>query len=75
MKKPKRKGTEPDLLVYVQSADLNFWAAGIVQNIDSAAMDLYVIYRHSEGDFTNGSNKNFDLDDMDMLITGARIQF
>jgi hypothetical protein len=60
---------------YVQSADLDFWAAGVVQNIDSAAMDLYVIYRHSDGDFTNGQNVKTELDDFDMLITGARIQF
>ncbi len=46
-----------------------------MQNIEAAAMDLYVIYRHSEGDFTNAAGTNFDLDDFDMVISGARIQF
>jgi len=56
------------------SSDLDFYAAGIVQSIEAAAMDLYVIYRHAEGDltFTDGTAS---LDDFDMVITGARIQF
>jgi hypothetical protein len=58
----------------VDGADLDFWAAGVVQNIDAAAMDLYMIYRHSEGDFSKGATTT-ELDDFDMLITGARIQF
>ncbi|MEI9899860.1 MAG: hypothetical protein WDN31_06580 [Hyphomicrobium sp.] len=59
-------------------ADLKFWAAGVVQNIDAAAMDLYVIYRHAEGDVTgvNGNPAAFrSIDDFDMVISGARIQF
>jgi predicted porin len=59
-------------------ADLNFWAGGVVQNIEAAAMDLYVIYRHAEGDVTavNGGPATFKtLDDFDMVISGARIQF
>ena len=65
----------------LRSADLEFWSAGVVQNIDAAAMDLYVIYRHSDGDLTlatgvNGIGRNkVELDDMDMVITGARIKF
>ncbi len=39
----------------VQSSEFNFYAAGIVQNIDAAAMDLYIIYRHSEGELTNAT--------------------
>ena len=58
------------------NADLNFWAAGIVQNIDAAAMDMYIIYRNSEGDFTGpGATTKTNLDSFDMVITGARIQF
>lgn len=56
-------------------SDLTFWAGGVVQNIEAAAMDLYVIYRHSEGDFVNNSGTKVSLDDFDMVITGARIQF
>jgi predicted porin len=60
---------------FIQNSNIDFWAAGIVQNIDNAAMDLYVIYRHSEGDFTNAQNVKTSLDDFDMVITGARITF
>ena len=55
--------------------DLDFWAAGVVQNIENAAMDLYVIYRHAEGDLDATGGATVDLDDFDMVITGARIQF
>lgn len=56
-------------------ADLNFWAGGVVQNIEAAAMDLYVIYRHAEGDVTTVGSGFKNLDDFDMVISGARIQF
>jgi predicted porin len=58
-----------------QSADIDHWAGGVVQNIENAAMDLYMIYRHSEGDFVDAGGNSIDLDDFDMVITGARIQF
>ncbi len=38
-------------------------------------MDLYVIYRHSEGELTNATHHETELDDFDMVMTGARIQF
>ncbi len=60
---------------FIKNSDIDFWAAGVVQNIENAAMDLYVIYRHAEGDTTNANNQKLSLDDFDMLITGARIQF
>jgi len=60
---------------FIHDSSLNFWAAGVVQNIDAAAMDLYVIYRHADGDVTNFGGLNAKLDNFDMLITGARIQF
>ncbi len=58
-----------------RGADLTFWAGGVVQNIEAAAMDMYVIYRHADGDFTNAAGANIKIDDFDMVITGARIQF
>lgn len=60
---------------FIHDSDLRFWSAGVVQNIDAAAMDLYVIYRHAEGDTTNSGGATATLDDFDMVITGARIQF
>jgi hypothetical protein len=58
-----------------RGADITFYAGGVVQNIEAAAMDLYAIYRHAEGDFTNTAGGKVEIDDFDMLITGARIQF
>jgi hypothetical protein len=58
-----------------QGADINFWAGGVVQNVEAAAMDFYVIYRHAEGDFTNNVGGIVKLDDFDMVISGAMIQF
>lgn len=60
---------------YLREGNVNFWAAGVVQNIDAAAMDLYVIYRHADGDLTNAAGATKELDAFDMVITGARIQF
>jgi predicted porin len=60
------------------SSDLRFYSLGVVQQIDKAAMDLYVVYHHSSGDVTGlsgGSAGTVALDDFDMVITGARIQF
>jgi hypothetical protein len=57
------------------SSDLDFWAAGVVQNVESAAMDFYVIYRHSAGDVDTATGGKIGLDDFDMLITGAKINF
>ena len=58
-----------------RGADLTFYAGGVVQNIEAASMDLYAIYRHAEGDYTNTAGGNVSIDEFDMLITGARIQF
>jgi hypothetical protein len=38
-------------------------------------MDLYVIYRHAEGDYKDTFNTLVDIDDFDMVMSGARIQF
>ncbi|WP_439542918.1 porin [Hyphomicrobium sp.] len=55
-------------------SELDFWAAGVVQNVENAAMDLYVIYRNASGEATTGGVKA-NLDDLDMVIAGAKIQF
>jgi len=59
----------------IRESDIDFYAAGVVQNIEAAAMDLYVIYRHAEGDVTDFGNVTTGVDDFDMVISGARIQF
>jgi hypothetical protein len=59
----------------LQATDLNFAAAGVIQHLDPAAMDLYVVYRHGEGDITNADNVSADLDAFDAVQMGALIQF
>jgi predicted porin len=59
----------------VQDGNLNFAAAGIIQNIEPAAMDLYLIYRHAECDLTNTVGTTADLDGFDMVMGGALIRF
>jgi predicted porin len=58
----------------VTSADTDFWAGGVAQNIESADLTLYAVYRHYDGEFTNGGDDH-DLDAFDMVITGAKINF
>ncbi|WP_409559936.1 porin [Hyphomicrobium sp. B1] len=60
---------------HLQSTSLNFVGAGVVQNIEPAAMDLYVMYRHADGDITNAANTNVDLDAFDSVIMGGLIRF
>ena len=60
---------------YVKSSDLDFWAGGVVQHIDAAAMDLYLMYRHDDGGVTAGGNTQISLDAFQEVIGGALIQF
>ncbi len=51
-----------------------FYGAGIVQQIDAAAMDLYLSYRHY--DITNGGDGELDDEsEFDVVIGGGRIKF
>ena len=59
------------------NSDIKFWQAGVVQNIEAAAMDLYVIYQHTDGDVTLAATPNVvtTLDAFQMVTFGALIQF
>ena len=59
----------------IRESSLDFIGAGVVQNVEAAAMDLYVIYRHAEGDTTDFTGAKTNLDDFDMVMTGAMIRF
>lgn len=65
------------LSVAAASSNIEFWAAGIAQNIESADITFYALYRHAEGDFINKglAATPGNLDDLDMVITGAKINF
>lgn len=59
------------------SSDIDFFAAGVAQNFESADLTLYAVYRHYEGDFEGrgafaGHN---EIDDFDVVITGGKINF
>lgn len=67
-------------------SSLEQWGVGIVQEIDSAAMSLFAIYRHYEGDITVDAARsiagingivagNNDFDDADLFKVGALINF
>jgi hypothetical protein len=65
-------------------ATINFWQAGVIQNIEAAAMDLYVIYQRADGDVRgdattlgNGKapNGTTSLDAFSLVTVGGLIQF
>lgn len=58
----------------VESSDLEHYGAGIVQAIDAAAMDLYAVFRRSEGSYDQGAG-DIELEKFDLLIMGGRIKF
>ncbi|MFV0369943.1 MAG: porin [Hyphomicrobiaceae bacterium] len=71
--------TSPYLLDFtnaVTSADSSVtrWGLGAVQEIDAAAMSLWLAYRNMDGDFTIDGNKT-SLDDLHIVKFGALINF
>ena len=55
--------------------DLNFIGAGVVQNIEPAALDLYIQYRHADGDIISTNGTRTSIDDFDAVIAGALMKF
>lgn len=56
------------------------WGFGLVQQLDSAPVELYAIYRHFEADVAGldvepGTIKEAPLTDLDVVAAGARIRF
>lgn len=66
---------------YILSSGLEMWGLGAMQDLHNAGMKLYVLYRHYEADLTliekAGANNTaaVDLEDLDIVITGAIIKF
>lgn len=58
----------------LQDTSLNFVGAGVIQNIEPAALDLYVMYRHGEGNISN-QTQSVELDAFDSVIVGALMKF
>lgn len=68
----------------VWHSNVDIWGGGIAQGIDSAAMILYLTYRHVSGDITlrqlegrvaTGSLAGAPIDDLDLMMSGAVIRF
>jgi hypothetical protein len=64
----------------IAGADLDAWGAGIVQNFEAAAMDIYLYYKHVEADVRvsptgAGATTRLPTEDMQFLMTGAVIKF
>ncbi|MCB1506465.1 MAG: porin [Hyphomicrobiaceae bacterium] len=57
------------------NANLRAWSLGINQQIDAAAMDLYLLYRNYDGDSTNGAGVTTEYENFHQLMGGGRIQF
>lgn len=66
---------------FSRGSEVWFWGIGINQNIEKAAMDVYLAYRHYEGEITlsdttnTGAVQTFAIEDMDQIMTGAIIRF
>jgi hypothetical protein len=65
----------------VVGSEFRMYGVGVVQEIDAAAMSLWVSYRHFEGDFdyctldTCATTANRDVEDFDLVKAGALINF
>jgi predicted porin len=57
------------------STELKRWGLGAVQEIDAAAMSLWIKYRHYEADISFGGVGLVGLEDFDTVIVGALINF
>jgi hypothetical protein len=56
----------------IKGDELKIWGLGLVQNIDAAATELYVSYRHFDA---KDPAVPAGLKDIDIVITGARVKF
>jgi hypothetical protein len=78
-----------DDFVLVASSSATMWGLGVVQHIDAAAMEVYLAYRRYTYDQTGCDTfvanpcvagggpipGVFDINDMDVIMSGARIRF
>ncbi len=64
----------------IWNSGVQVYGIGISQDIDAAAMAVYVSYRHFEGDLTvredgTGNLAAVAIEDLDTIMTGAQIKF
>jgi hypothetical protein len=63
----------PDHFV-IKTSEVNMWGIGIVQHIDAAAMELFLSYRHYEGEMSTLTT-TVEFNNLDIVMGGARIRF
>ena len=65
-------------------ASIDFWQAGIIQNVEAADTSFYVVYQHADGDISGNAvtaaasaapTGKTSLDSFQEVITGAKINF
>jgi len=58
------------------ASTVEFWQAGLIQNIEAADASLYIVYEHADGDvLTTGSTSRTRLDAFEEIIVGTKINF
>src|SRR5262249_39520927 len=65
------------------SGEINFWQGGVVQQIDSADMVIYLVYQHTNGTVTGNEATAIagapvgvsELDAFQEVVMGAKINF
>jgi predicted porin len=60
-----------DISTVADRANTDIWGLGIVQNIDAAAMELYLAYKNHNVELESG----VPTDETHLVISGARIRF
>jgi hypothetical protein len=59
----------------LRSSNAEMWGLGIVQNIDAAAMELYLSYRQYSADARELGGTGQSYEDFNVVLGGARIRF
>ena len=59
----------------ITTDSLRIWGVGMVQQIDAAAMDLYIGYRNYKADAADAAGNASTLNSIDVIAAGARIRF
>ncbi len=57
------------------STTAEVWGLGVVQHIDAAAMELFLSYRRYSAEFDDIPGALLSINDMDVVVGGARIKF
>jgi hypothetical protein len=67
-------GAGLNAITAVSDTSMKIWGIGIVQNLDAAATEIFLGYRHFEGSVT-GTGLAAPLEDFDQVTGGMRVKF